>query len=89
KRGNRVSDIAVIVGALAGNLTLAGMGLANRGRNAMESNFAEVKSIVQDRAHDLIKVRSGFEFNQIYASPAQYDFVLAHIASHCPAAKVE
>ena len=89
KRGDRVSDMAVLVGALTGNLTLAGMGLANRGRNAMESNFAEVKSIVQDRAHDLIKVRSGFEFNQIYASPAQYDFVLAHIASHCPAAKVE
>ena len=89
KRGDRVSDIAVLVGALMGNLTLAGMGLANRGRNAMESNFAEVKSIVQDRAHDLIKVRAGLEFNQIYASPAQYDFVLAHIASHCPAAKVE
>ena len=89
KRGDRISDMAVLVGALTGNLTLAGMGLANRGRNAMESKFAEVKSITQDRAHDLIKVRSGFEFNQIYAAPAQYDFVLSHIASHCPGAKVE
>ncbi len=89
KRGDRISDMAVLVGALTGNLTLAGMGLANRGRNAMESKFAEVKSITQDRAHDLIKVRSGFEFNQIYASPAQYDFVLSHIANHCPNVRVE
>ncbi len=68
---------------------MAGMGMANYGRNAMESKFANVKSIVQDRSHDLIKVRAGFEYNQIYASPAQYDFVLSHIASHCPNVRVE
>ena len=89
KRGDRVSDMAVLVGALTGNPTLAGMGLANYGRNAMESKFAEVKSITQDRAHDLINVRSGFEFNHIYAAPAQYDFVLSHIANHCPNVRVE
>ncbi len=88
-RGDRINDMAVIVGALTGNPTLAGMGLANYGRNSMTSNFTEVKSIVRDRSHDLIKVRAGFEFNQIYASPAQYDFVLSHIASRCPAVRVE
>lgn len=89
KTGEHISDVAIIVGALTGNLTLAGMGMANYGRNAMESKFANVKSIVQDRSHDLIKVRAGFEYNQIYASPAQYDFVLSHIASHCPNVRVE
>ena len=89
KRGDRINDVAVLVGALAGNLTLTGMGMANYGRNSMTSHFTDVKSIVQDRSHDLIKVRAGFEFNQIYASPAQYDFVLSHIASHCPNVRVE
>ena len=89
KRGDRINDIAVLVGVLTGNPTLTGMGMANYGRNTLESNFADVKSIVQDRSHDLIKVRAGFEFNQIYASPAQYDFVLSHIASRCPGVRVE
>ena len=89
KRGDRINNAAILVGALTGNLTLAGMGWANRGLNAMESKYAEVKSITQDRAHDLIKVRSGFEFNQIYAAPAQYDFVLSHIENHCPGVRVE
>lgn len=88
-RGDRISSAAVIVGALVGNPTLTGVGLANYGRNTMESKFANVKSIVQDRSHDLIKVRDGFEFNQIYASPAQYDFVLSHIVSHCPNVRAE
>ena len=88
-QGNRISDAAAIVGVLTGNPTLAGMGMANCGRNSMTSSFAEVKSIVQDRAHDLIKIRAGLEFNQIYASPAQYDFVLSYIASHCPGVRVE
>ncbi len=89
KRGDHINSAAVLVGMLTGNLTLTGMGMANYGRNALESKFAEVKSITQDRAHDLIKVRSGFEFNQIYASPAQYDFVLSHIANHCPNVRVK
>lgn len=88
-QGEHISNVAVIIGALTGNPTLAGIGMANYGRNATESKFADVKSIVQDRSHDLIKVRAGFEFNQIYASPAQYDFVLSHIASHCPNVRVE
>ena len=89
KRGDRINDIAVLVGALTGNPTLTGMGMANYGRNTLESKFTDVKSIVQDRSHDLIKVRAGLKFNQIYASPAQYDFVLSHIASHCPGVRVE
>jgi len=89
KRGDCINNAAILVGALTGNLTLAGMGWANRGRNAMETKYAEVKSITQDRAHDLIKVRSGFEFNHIYAAPAQYDFVLSHIENHCPGVRVE
>ena len=89
KRGDRINDIAVLVGVLTGNPTLTGMGMANSGRNTLESNFADVKSIVQDRSHDLIKVRAGLKFNQIYASPAQYDFVLSHIASRCPGIRVE
>lgn len=89
KRGDRINDIAVLVGVLTGNPTLAGMGMANYGRNTLASNFADVKSIVQDRSHDLIKVQAGLKFNQIYASPAQYDFVLSHIASHCPGVRVE
>ena len=88
-RGKRINEAAIIIGALSGNLTLTGMGMANYGRTTTDSPFADVKSIVQDRAHDLIKVRSGFDFNQIYASPAQYDFVLSHIASHCPSVRVE
>ena len=88
-QGNRINDVTAIVGVLTGNPTLAGMGMANYGRNSMTSSFSEVKSIVQDRAHDLIKVRTGFEHNQIYASPAQYDFVLSYIASHCPGVRVE
>ena len=88
-QGNRINDAATIVGVLTGSLTLAGMGMANYGRNSMTSNFADVKSIVQDRSHDLIKIRSGLDHNQIYASPAQYDFVLSYIATHCPGIRVE
>ena len=89
KRGDRINDIAVLLGALTGNPTLTGMGMANYRRNTLTSHFSDVKSIVQDRPHDLIKVRAGLKFNQIYASPAQYDFVLSHIASHCPGVRVE
>ena len=88
-RGDHINDMAVIVGALTGNPTLAGMGMANYGRNSMTSKFTEVKRIVPDRSHDLIRVRAGLAFNQIYVSPAQFDFVLSHIAAHCPDARVE
>ena len=88
-RGRRISEAAILIGALTGNLSVTGMGMAHYGRDTMVSTFAKVKSIEQDRSHDLIKVRAGLEFNQIYASPAQYDFVLSHIASRCPGVRVE
>lgn len=88
-RGNKIMDAAGVVGILTGNPTLVGTSMAHHGRHTMTSTFANVKSITQDRAHDLIKIRAGAEFNQIYASPAQYDFVLSYIARHCPNVRVE
>ena len=89
ERGDAISDVAGVVGVLTGNLTLMGTSMAQYGRHTMTSTFANVKSITQDRAHDLIKIRAGVEFNQIYAYPAQYDFVLSYIANHCPGVRVE
>ena len=88
-RGDTISDVAGVVGVLTGNLTLMGTSMAQYGRHTMTSAFSKVKSITQDRAHDVIKIRAGVEFNQIYANPAQYDFVLSYIASHCPNVRVE
>lgn len=88
ERGRRISDAAILVGALTGSLSTMGAGMASRGRETMISPFAEIQSIEQDRGHDCIKVRCGLYFNQVYASPVQYDFVLSHIAAHCPGVKV-
>lgn len=89
ERGDAISDVAGVVGVLTGNLTLMGTSMAQYGRHTMTSTFSNVKSITQDRAHDVIKIRAGVEFNQIYANPAQYDFVLSYIASRCPNVRVE
>ena len=88
-RGNKLMDVAGVVGILTGNPTLVGTSMAHHGRHTMTSTFANVKSITQDRAHDVIKIRAGVEFNQIYANPAQYDFVLSYIANRCPNVRVE
>lgn len=55
----------------------------------VDSNYADVRHIIADRRHDLIKVNNAFMHNAVYAYPHQYDFVWNYIAAHCPNAKIK
>ncbi len=65
------------------------MGLALGAAEEMTSSFKDVKKIIADRRHNLIKVNNMLQHNHIYAYPHQYEFVLDYICRHCPSAKVK
>lgn len=65
---------------------MAGTGLATASRQSMTSDFARVKSIEADPAHEVIHLLCGPSRNRIYVPASQYEAVLGHIRACCPKA---
>ncbi|MDD3214331.1 MAG: hypothetical protein PHY64_11690 [Eubacteriales bacterium] len=85
-RARKAAGWTALLGSLAGNPSATGAGILAGLKGASKSDFRKVKSIKPRRVFHTILLRGGMEFNQIYAAPEQYEFVLAYIRAHCPKA---
>ena len=87
KKAQAVSWLLTVVGAATGNLSAAGLGIANSVRNSMVSEWSDVRRVVPVRGMHVIMVNNLFQRNQVYAAPEDFDFVLGYIKDHVAAAK--
>ena len=83
-----IGKASLLIGALTKNLGLLGTGMYVSTLEEVYSEFSKVVGIKADRKHDLIYVNYVTLYNQVYAEPDDYDFVLNYISDHCPKAKV-
>ncbi len=83
KKAAVIQEITMLAGVLTGNMTTTGSALLIR--TSMHSEFAKVRNIKVLRGRHTIKVNELLGKNQVYAEPADFDFVLNFIRSHIPA----
>ncbi len=88
KKSELIGTIAAITGALAKNVSTAGIGLAST-RTSMYSDFKKVRSIEGLRKRNTVKVNELMNKNQVYCEDEDYDFVCEFITSHCEKAKIK
>lgn len=77
--------LTAAAGLLTGSPAMAGAGINSAIHNSMSSEFAKVKNIKVRRVRHTIYVNETLEKNQVYAEPADFDFVLDHITARIPA----
>lgn len=49
----------------------------------MNSEYKDVRKVIPDKEHNLIKLKHRVFTNRIYVAPHQYDFVLNYLTTHC------
>ncbi len=79
KKAEIIGFITALAGLATGNVTTVGVGLTSASRSEMYSEFERVRSVKAYPRRHLIKVNERFGKNQVYAEPADYDFVLNYI----------
>ena len=82
EKARKIGRAAMVAGAATGRLGTVGVGL-NSQRTEMYSEFSKVRRVKAYRRRNLIKVNGRLEHNQVYASKADFDFVLNFITTHC------
>ncbi len=81
KKAKTVSDLTVLAGLAAGNLTTVGVGM-NAARTEMYSDFSRVRRVKAYPRRGLIKVNGLLQRNQVYAAPEDFAFVREFIEAH-------
>lgn len=90
KKAKLIGIITALSGVATANLTTTGMGLQTMVNTEMYSEFDKVRSVEVRRRRNVIKVNSPLNYNQVYASDADFEIVLDYILKHLPAnAKVK
>ncbi len=89
KKAQLLAALGVLAGAAAGNVTVTGANFLAGSKKKTYSKFGSVKSIKANKKRNTIYLNSSANFNQIYASREQFDFVLNFLIDHCPKAKVK
>ncbi len=79
KKAEMIGFITALAGLATGNVTTVGVGLTSASRSEMYSEFERVRSVKACPRRHLIKVNERLFKNQVYAEPADYDFVLNYI----------
>lgn len=77
--------LTAAAGLLTGSPAMAGAGINVAIHNSISSEFGKVKNIKVRRGRHTIYVNEMLEKNQVYAEPADFDFVLDHISARLPA----
>ncbi|MBQ9437482.1 MAG: hypothetical protein IJU50_04050 [Lachnospiraceae bacterium] len=83
------AGIMFLLFMLDGDPSTAAAGAGALASQRVDSVWKDVRHIIADQRHDLIKVNNLLLHNAIYANPQQYDFVWRYITAHCPKAKVK
>ncbi|MBQ6431991.1 MAG: hypothetical protein IJJ99_08985 [Oscillospiraceae bacterium] len=84
KKAQAIGAITALVGLASGNFSTAGAGMLSAARTEMYSEFARVRKVKACPRRHLIKVNQRLYKNQVYADPADFDFVLNFIRAHVP-----
>jgi hypothetical protein len=88
KRSQVLALLTVIAGAASGSAQTAGAGLLAGSRRSLYTAFADVRSVYAIASRHVVHVASKLVHNQVYAEPADFAFVLAHIKARIkPAAQ--
>ena len=83
KRLGRFMQTGAVAGTLAWDANMVRASMDGR-CNTFAVKFSELKKINEHRKNDCIEVYGDLSnYNQIYAYPHQYDFVLGYIKAHC------
>lgn len=88
KKAQAIGILTALVGLASHNPTTAGVGLTSTAKSTSTSEWERVKKVKCRKRLDTIYVVSGLDHNQIYAEPADFDFVKDFIVSHCAKAKI-
>ncbi len=89
KRAQRLASAGLLAGAALSDPTLAGASLSASARSSSYSEFGKVDRIIARRSRNVIYIHSGLKRNQVYAGSEQFDFVLDHIVTRCPGARIK
>lgn len=81
RKAQIIGKLTFLAGAVTGNPTAMGTGLLAGVRSIVYSEFSRVKSIEVYRSRNVIKLNEPFNYNQVYVSDADFDFVLNFIQS--------
>lgn len=84
KKAQVLGAITALAGLLSGSFSTVGAGVLSSARTEMYSEFSKVRKVKAYPRRHLIKVNQLLFKNQVYADPADYDFVLSFIQSHVP-----
>ena len=85
EKAQAIGWLTEMAGLLTGNLTTTGIGINTAIHNSLHSDFAKVRNIKVRRGQHTIYVNGLLGKNQVYAEPADYDFVLDYISTRIPA----
>lgn len=89
KKAQALGLLAALSGVKAGNVSLAGQGLAAAGRNRSISEFAHVRTVRLKKRRNTIFVNQRLFHNQVYVRAEDFDFIAEYIIRYCPQAKVK
>ena len=89
EKAEAIGFITALAGIASGNITTVGVGLTSASRTEMYSEFNKVRAVRSCPRRHLIKVNERFKKNQVYADPADYDFVLGFIRAHAACEQVD
>lgn len=86
ERAQLLSYLSMLAGISSGQVSAAAPGFNAAMKQSTYSKFQQVRTIVVDRRHEVIKLRtSDLVHNQVYVGQDDFDFVLSFIQSHLPA----
>ncbi|MBO4288788.1 MAG: zinc ribbon domain-containing protein [Lachnospiraceae bacterium] len=80
--------ITALIGLASNKPTTAGIGLLAAARSASTSEFEKVRKVKCRKGLQTIFVNYRLDHNQVYAKPADFDFVKEYIVSRCVNAKI-
>lgn len=83
RRSQVLAALTVLAGAMSGSVQAAGAGVLAGARRSMYTAFSDVRSVRAIENRHVIHLASKLARNQVYADPADFAFVLQHIAAHC------
>lgn len=87
KKSQAIGWLAILAGAMAGNVTTIGIGINAATNSQIYSGFEAVRTVKPFRKRNLIKVNELLFKNQVYVKDEDFDFVLNYILSRCPKVK--
>ncbi|MDO4510336.1 MAG: hypothetical protein Q4B68_00780 [Bacteroidales bacterium] len=84
KKAQILSALGFGLGAARGSLSGMGTSALAGARSEMYSEFGVVKSVEVYRRRGVIKVNALLNYNQVYAAPEDFDWVLQYILDRIP-----